>query len=170
MQYLPENTIDDLFYKYYSSFLSKLNQESIYEKMTDISKHIYRFIWLRSFHDPITITIEILDKEYGELHFQKFNVSRFYSENEIVINNFIKLTPININILLGVIKECDFWGAPSKNPYSHGLDGSTWIIEGLREGKYHIIERWSPINMDEVSAGIGLKMLDLSRIKINKIY
>ena len=27
---------------------------------------------------------------------------------------------------------------------SVGLDGSQWILEGVRGGEYHVVDRWSP--------------------------
>ena len=44
-----------------------------------------------------------------------------------------------------------------------GLDGSTWIIEGIRDGEYHMVHRWSPDAYKECAAvfALGSKFLDL---------
>ena len=49
-----------------------------------------------------------------------------------------------------------------------GLDGAQWIIEGLLNGNYHIVDRWSP---EEGSIrAIGLHFLKLSDLKVDEIY
>lgn len=25
-----------------------------------------------------------------------------------------------------------------------GLDGAQWILEGVKEGRYHVVDRWTP--------------------------
>ncbi len=164
--------ISDWDYKgrYYSEILSKLGYHSLEDKSSDSSIHQYRFIWERTFHDMIVITINVLENDYGELHFQKFCKLEPITEDDIVIDSHLKLFPPNIYNLLNVIDKYDFWNTPTKNPYPIGLDGSTWVIEGLRNGIYHYIERWWPLQHENVASGIGLKMLGLSRVKIDIIY
>jgi hypothetical protein len=51
-----------------------------------------------------------------------------------------------------------------------GLDGAQWIIEGIKGGEYHVIDRWSP----EPAAGdaayiLGTMMVfDLARLRIKQ--
>jgi len=125
---------------------------------------------MRAFNNPIVITIEIFDNDYGKLHYIEYNIGELFSKNEIVIESYVNLSPEDVNNLYYVINEFDFWNAPSKNPYPTGLDGSNWIIEGLNNCKYHFIERWMPLRKDNVAAGIGLCMLGLSKIKIDIVY
>ena len=46
------------------------------------------------------------------------------------------------------------------------LDGAQWILEGVRNGKYHVVDRWSPEKGDPVR-GIGILALKLGRFKIH---
>ena len=123
---------DDKGY-YYSTILSKLGYSSLDSESSDSSLHQYRFIWDRSFHDMIVITINVLENDYGELHFQKFSKVSPITEDDIVIDSKLKLIQANIYNLFNVIDKYDFWNTPTKNPYPIGLDGSTWVIEGLRD-------------------------------------
>lgn len=170
MQYFPGNYISSYFEGVFSDIFSKLNLESIFDKRIDTNNQIYRFYYSRAFHDTIVVLIEIIEKDYGLLNLKRYNIGRYFDENEIVIESNVKLYPSNIYDLLSVVEKYDFWNIPAKSPRTHGLDGSTWIVEGLKDGKFHIIERWSPIGKDDVSVGIGLKMLGLSRVKVDMIY
>jgi hypothetical protein len=45
------------------------------------------------------------------------------------------------------------------------VDGAQWIIEGVRNGSYHIVDRWSPTN-GEIRA-LGLFMVnELAKMKL----
>jgi hypothetical protein len=36
-----------------------------------------------------------------------------------------------------------FWKLDTESPRS-GLDGATWVFEGFRGGRHHVVARWSP--------------------------
>ena len=58
----------------------------------------------------------------------------------------------------------NFWKLPSIQE-DRGVDGAQWIIEGARNGTYHIVDRWSPED-GEIRA-LGLLMLnDLAKMKL----
>jgi len=46
--------------------------------------------------------------------------------------------------LLAQLRRVDFWSLPSHTDEENGADGAEWIIEGVKEGKYHVVRRWSP--------------------------
>jgi hypothetical protein len=45
--------------------------------------------------------------------------------------------------LTAAVAAADFWNLPSPEPHL-GEDGQTWVVEGLRPGAYHAVERWQP--------------------------
>jgi len=45
------------------------------------------------------------------------------------------------------------------------LGGAQWIVEGVKNGKYPIVDRWSPETADPVRT-IGLLSLKLGRARI----
>ena len=45
-----------------------------------------------------------------------------------------------------LVKDLDseaFWAVPSHGG-PLGCDGAEWIIEGVRDGTYHVVDRWCP--------------------------
>ena len=61
---------------------------------------------------------------------------------------------------------------PAVSPSSVGLDGSEWIIiEGVRNGQYHVVARDSPEGQDPVRV-MGISALKLARlsIRIGEVY
>ena len=58
-------------------------------------------------------------------------------------------TPVELHqdIIENISKEAQelFWEQPFKiDAGIIGLDGATWTIEGIKNGKCHVVTRWSP--------------------------
>jgi hypothetical protein len=66
---------------------------------------------------------------------------------------------------LAKIEELKFWELSPDEPLV-GNDGASWIVEGVKNGTYHMADRWSP-QSGSVRA-IGLLMLqDLGKVAID---
>ena len=46
-----------------------------------------------------------------------------------------------------------------------GNDGAQWILEGMKDGRYHVVDRWSPDGGDYRAA--CLHLLKLSGLGVN---
>lgn len=46
--------------------------------------------------------------------------------------------------LVKLLNEANFWSMPSIEDDAGGLDGSQWILEGVRGDRYHVVDRWTP--------------------------
>jgi len=44
---------------------------------------------------------------------------------------------------LALLDQAHFWSTPTELP-SRGKDGAEWILEGVQDGKYRVVARWSP--------------------------
>jgi hypothetical protein len=47
-----------------------------------------------------------------------------------------------------------------------GNDGSQWIIEGVRNGKYNVVDRWTP--RDSAYQELGMFLINLTDLDIPK--
>jgi hypothetical protein len=85
------------------------------------------------------------------------------------------LTKEHTASFLDQINEAGFWdlatyekevvGADGKKIVEVHVDGAEWILEGVKDGKYKIADRWSP-EKGPVRA-LGLTMLmDLAKLKL----
>jgi hypothetical protein len=89
-----------------------------------------------------------------------------YEPGQLVLNSKTLLTKVQTDSFLGKIKEHQFWQLAAKREPG-GLDGAQWILEGVKEGKYHIVDRWSPT--DGPVRAIGLLMLnEFTNLKVPK--
>jgi hypothetical protein len=102
----------------------------------------YRFVWLRSFRDPIAMRlartpegIRVLSVE-GDAH-----------SNKILRRHEFPVTDAAWAKFVSHVEAADFWNLPKDDPDElTGEDGADWILEGRRNGKYHVVVRWSPKN------------------------
>jgi hypothetical protein len=144
---LSEDSWDDQFKQdWYSHELKKLEEPSLLEESKNRLSESYRFLWLRTFHRPLAIrldlrlngsgilTTKVADGEAGFPHTVKHlieNVARPLSREQT-------------RALLAQVRRTDFWSLPSHVDDQAGTDGAEWIIEGVKEGRYHVVHRWSP--------------------------
>lgn len=102
----------------------------------------YRFLWLRSFAPPIAVRIwRSGDKQF--LITKALDRVGDHKPGKLVIN--IRFPSEGEWAMLARLQEqtC-FWQLPAMNITEVGDDGAMWILEGVKEGRYRVIERWSP--------------------------
>src|SRR5688572_21183417 len=59
--------LDAFMESWYSNALERVNERSLNRAARDKKRHVYRFLWLRSFHPPVAIRIEITGDGTGNL-------------------------------------------------------------------------------------------------------
>jgi hypothetical protein len=164
VDYFPEGTFDDFTINWYSEQLDALDELPIHGQKSNVTKRIYRFIWLRSFHHPISLRIEISDKDRAVLYIKETDGAGGYEPGKIKTKDEKGLSKVEVGKFLETIAKNNFWSL-AKTGGGDGLDGAQWIIEGVSDGKYHVVERWSP---DEGNVReIGLCFLKMSGLNVN---
>jgi hypothetical protein len=73
-----------------------------------------------------------------------------------------QITSEEWNTMLTLLQSTDFWKMPTTKR-SLGTDGSQWIIEGMDNGRYHVVDRWSPKN--DNFEKVGTYMIKLAGMK-----
>jgi len=153
----------DFEQNWYSSSLYSFKEPILYTK-TD-SKTIYRLLWLRSFHKPVCFTMKKFNGTYflnaktldrqpvfypqiegkGKDKNGKWILDTTQRADRFALIDFdtIKvLTSGRWNDIENYISKLDFWNSPVADPDDdQSTDGSNWILEGRKNGKYHFINR-----------------------------
>lgn len=124
--------------QWYSKQLAALGEQNLKSY-----HHAYRFTYIPSFSAPFTVRIEIADEGTSDLTFTcsddviSPNGGDIFKTFQVVLDNG------QTNKLLAAMQDSGFWDMPTKDERI-GLDGSEWIIEGVKDGTYHIVNRWTP--------------------------
>ncbi len=132
--------LDSFLVTWYSRQLFALREPVIYEDKSQ--NEIYRFTWLRTFHNPIAIRIEKHVDEYV-LYWKLSNGAGGYDPGELSIAKQKILDKKTWQEFIRRLNQTDFWKLISKE-VNFGKDGSEWILEGKAENKYQVVDRWTP--------------------------
>jgi hypothetical protein len=159
---------------WYSKHLKALHEPSLWElSRKDPHAEVYRFLWLRSFDHPMAVRLVIRSSGSGASGSGWMN-SRMTSgqgglePGRITRYNVFLLTKAKTQEFLNALESANFWNLPAlpeANEEEVHLDGAQWIVEGVRNGQYHVVDRWSPEKGDPVRE-FGLVALKLGRFKI----
>lgn len=152
VRYFPEEAgISEFANEWYSTQLSALGEPVIYVKESNTDETIYRFICLRTFHEPFSIRIEVDEEsETARLFFKMCDGAGGYEPGNLIMSNESALEGNEVENLIKAIEENDYWDMPFEGG-AIGADGSIWIVEGLKNGEYKAISKWTPTNTTSYS-------------------
>jgi hypothetical protein len=103
---------------------------------------VYRFLWLRIFANPIVIRITC-DPKGCDLIAKRLDGSGGYEPGKVAGRKERRLSDEEVTNVRRLLSKAQFWGR-QPNDERIGLDGAQWILEGRREGSYHLWDVWSP--------------------------
>ena len=177
--YFPPRAFDDIARSsnflagWYSAELKALDEASYLGLSKNPAAHSYRFTWLRTFNQPIAVRLDVQQDGSGVLTTKIANGAAGYpsSSTAVVENTKRTLTSKQVDDFLALVDRATFWADPSHIAGDQtGTDGSEWIVEAVRAGKYHVVARWTPqLNQPSKSAvrELGLALaIDLAQLKI----
>lgn len=172
-KYFPEGSFsadhqpDEFTAQWYSEQLTALREPSLWEWSKAQSAPSYRFLWLRTFHHPIAIRLDVNANGTSRLTAKMASGKGGYAPGKLVKDVSVTLSKEQTDWFLGKIEEYKFWDLPSTQETAGtvGCDGAQWIVEGIKGRSYRIVERWSP--QDGAVRAIGLIMInDLAKLTI----
>jgi hypothetical protein len=134
---------DESISKWYGGQLSALEESSIWAQR-GTKKEIYRFTWLRTFHNPIAVRLEMSDDGTGVLFLKRCDGAGGYKPGKLILNKSAIISKEEMDNVKKKFDKLNFWEQSSRDPGEGGMDGAQWIFEGLRDGKYHLVDRWTP--------------------------
>jgi hypothetical protein len=158
---------DGFVSKWYSRHLRTLNEPSLFEMRRTLSYDSYRFLWLRTFHHPVAIRLDLKADGTGVLTTKVSSGAGGYDPGVLTVNKSRLLRPEQVRSVLGQIKDSSFWSLPVRERDRAGEDGSEWIFEGVKKDQYHVVSQWSPKEGPIRKIGL-LFIIDLAQMDIPK--
>jgi hypothetical protein len=149
-----------------SSELREMDEPSLWEVSQKSKREVYRFLWLRTFHQPIAVRLTINPDGSGDLVAKLMGGKGGYDTGLLASNEQSHLPPVEARSFIEKLMKADFWTlSPTRFQDSYGRDGAMWIVEGTKNGTYHVVARWSPRDGPYRDACLYLA-LALARLKI----
>lgn len=172
-EYFPHGVLGDTSDQHrfradwYSKFLTAMGEPSVLEvSRQDATAEVYRFLWLRSFHHPISVRL-VFRKDGSALLISKETDGKGgYQPGKLIRNSTARLSKEQSEWFRSQVEDSAVWKQPTRQMGGNGLDGAQWIIEMAKGGHYHVIDRWSP-RADDPVHGLGtILMIDLAHFKL----
>jgi hypothetical protein len=155
------DALDTFVNSWYSHMLFALEEPVLKDYEGD--KEIYRFTWLRSFNHPAVIRLE-KQGDIIRLFSKVSNGAGGYEPGRIIFDTTLILTHNEIETINARLDSAKFWTLQTESRDDNGRDGSEWIIEVSKNGKYHMVVRWTPMRGTAFRA-IGEYLISISQIK-----
>lgn len=145
---------DDWYSKHYKA----LKEERLY--LTNTDKEIFRFVYLPSFDNPISVRVEKINNDYL-LTVKKTNGKGGYGEGRLVYKRKKKITENQWEELMKMVNSINEWEVFYKESLYITLDGESWLFEHLSPDGYKVRDVDNP--EDEFKT-LGLYLLKLAEI------
>jgi hypothetical protein len=161
--------------QWYADQLRDLKEPSLWQLSKTQKTQTYRFLWLRSFHHPTSVRLDVGEDGTAVVTTKITSGQGGDEPRKLIVNKSHSLTKEQTASFLDLINEAGFWdlatyeeevvGPDGKKIVEVHVDGAEWILEGAKDGKYKVVDRWSP-EKGPVRA-LGLTMLiDLAKLKL----
>ena len=155
--------------KWYVELLGTLQEPSLYELSNDTNLNSYRFLWLRTFDNPIALRLSLNEDGSAILNIKVADGETGFKIGKLIENKTANVTKEQVADFLMVLNQANFWHLPSKEE-GGGVDGAAWILEGVKAGDYHIVLKWATKEGYFWNAALFLVTLSNLNIDTNKIY
>jgi len=142
--------------------LRALKEPVLFNRRT--SKEVYRLTWLRTFHNPVAITIE-KDGEQYSLYWKVCNGKGGYEPGQLTIDESKEISKEEWDNFKTLLQKANFWEIKSVDREMPMDDGAQWIFEGISSNTYHVVDRQSPRNNEYFNCGdylIEMTEMDIS--------
>jgi hypothetical protein len=160
-----------------SGCLRSFEETSIWQaSRKHIPDAVYRFLWLRSFHPAISVRLNIAADGTGTLTTKVSNgccdcappPADIKQKAFRVQTTIRKISKTQIRRFLSSVDALHFWTLASRKNSVPGPDGADWVIEASKEGRYQVIDAWSPPDGDPVNTLGRFILFDLADLHLSK--
>jgi hypothetical protein len=136
----------------------------------DRTATVYRFLWLPSFHDPISVRF-VKSGRGVILHAVRLKLDDEYQPVRVVSRKSVELKKAHWERIANHLAKARFWDLPTDQRQPFGidvLDGHLLIVEGVSDAKYHIVVRNNPLGGNFVD--LCQAMLFMSGIDVRGLW
>jgi hypothetical protein len=102
----------------------------------------FRFLWLRSFHHPVTVRVEKVGDSAAVTAVELGGTGGRAPEG-VVKRVQRALSAAELDAFLAKLNQVRV-EEMQKGLARFGIDGAQWIVEGVKNGQYQVVDRWSP--------------------------
>jgi hypothetical protein len=175
-QYFPTGVlseypdIGDSEARWFAKHLRAMGEPSLLEASKDKNLVAYRFLWLRTFHNPISIRVNISPTGTASLTTVVTSGRGGYEPGNVSKNEVTEISSRQLRPFIYQVDRIEFWSMKAVEEVLNGRDGAEWILEGVKGGEYHVVKRWTPESGSYRKLCLALVELSDLTFKPNEIY
>lgn len=155
--YFPPNTFTgragDLTLHSLSRNLHLLEEKPLWPPASE-KEQTYRVTVLPCFSVPESATLTMAADQSGRIEYRSAESRSQHSS----VDKTRTVSSEQVTEFVSLLNQIQFWQMPTESRQL-GLDGADWIIEGVQDGKYHVVLRWCPGKTPFGEAARGLLKL-----------
>jgi hypothetical protein len=149
MEFFPPNAFDDrpslhtFSDRWYVPHLLAMKEQPLYPPVPD-QPVLYRLLFLPTFEQPSLVRLTEAVGIWRAVC-KRTDGQGGYSPGRLVGEAERELSRADAKRFTRLLDRVAFWEMRSFED-SAGADGSQAVLEGVKAGKYHVVDRWSPRN------------------------
>jgi bifunctional DNA-binding transcriptional regulator/antitoxin component of YhaV-PrlF toxin-antitoxin module len=141
--FLPRNgEVNSIIDKMTSVHLRAMQEPSLWAfSRRDRTAVVYRFLWFPRAGHPVCLRLTRADRTF-RLRVASHDGPSGVTAGRQTLDREVRLTVPQGERLVGLIERTPFWTAPVEVRENQGIaDGDGIVIEGVKGGRYHVINR-----------------------------
>jgi len=151
--------------RWYGKALERMKEPRLSDFTKDANADVYRILILPTWGNPIVVRVQKHEETYC-LSAHRLDGAGGYDPGKLVETKKVELTYYDSKALQDLLQNLDFFHLPTDDEVL-GFDGEEWILEGVSQGKYHVVQRWCPTSYDPDKRGLR-PFLNLCSFLLNK--
>lgn len=124
----------------YGKALGRMNEPRLPDVAKEPKAVVYRFTILPAWGNPIAVRAQWEAGAFS-LSSRRLDGQGGYDPGKLVEQKEVKLTADDSKTLESLIAALGLFQMPTEDD-TNGRDGDEWILEGVAEGRYHVVARW----------------------------
>ena len=157
----------------YAKHLRAMSEPSLLDAVKNKSSESYRFLWLRSFRQPIAIRMTMRPDGSSQLIGVEMTGKNGHDPGVIATTEVVEISQEQIHQFQDLLQTTEYWSMPTVDVRLHEeriRDGAEWMLEGVRDGRYHVVARVSPQNETYREACLYLLKLSKIEVEASRVY
>jgi hypothetical protein len=133
--------------KWYGRCLERMREPRLPGLAKDVNAEVYRIMILPTWGKPIAVRVQ----RHGELYSlsaRRLDGQGGCDPGKLVESKNSELSTGDSKTLERLIQKVSFFQLPTTDDDVFGYDGDESIIEGVSQGKYHVVVRWCADSYD----------------------
>ncbi len=142
--------VSSLENQWFGKILDRLREPSLFSTERKEAT-VYRFTLVPTWGNPISVRLTVTDG-VGEIAAKRLDGEGGYEPGHLAEQGAAKLTKEATNEFTALFGKTHFSKLETRDK-DGGKDGSEWILEAVKGGKYHVVVRWCPTEYDPEKRG-----------------